>query len=117
MIKKENPLRQLPLNRTECGEIRIHLAQIMQEKNALFGQDVCPISDIEACTRNTKEVIINLGNKGLYSYKIFHQMPLPCHLLLSPIALSPALAGDWHITFHTAHPSRCFHRLREHLLV
>ena len=33
--------------------------------NALFGQDVCPISDIEACTRNTKEVIINLGNKGI----------------------------------------------------
>ena len=23
--------------------------------NALFGQDVCPISDIEACTRNPQE--------------------------------------------------------------
>lgn len=33
--------------------------------NALFGQDICPISDIEACTRNTKEVIINLGTKGI----------------------------------------------------
>ncbi len=34
--------------------------------NALFGKDVCPISDIEACTRNTKEVIINLGgSKGI----------------------------------------------------
>lgn len=33
--------------------------------NALFGQDICPISDIEACTRNTKEVIINLGGKGI----------------------------------------------------
>ena len=33
--------------------------------NALFGQDICPISDIEACTRNTQEVIINLGNKGI----------------------------------------------------
>ncbi len=33
--------------------------------NALFGEDVCPISDIEACTRNTKEVIISLGNKGI----------------------------------------------------
>jgi len=33
--------------------------------NALFGQDVCPISDIKACTRNTKEVIINLGSKGI----------------------------------------------------
>ncbi len=38
MIKKENPLRQLPLNRTECGEIRIHLAQIMQEKNISLNQ-------------------------------------------------------------------------------
>lgn len=33
--------------------------------NALFGKDVCHISDIEACTRNTKEVIINLGSKGI----------------------------------------------------
>lgn len=33
--------------------------------NALFGEDVCPISDIEACTRNTAEVIISLGNKGI----------------------------------------------------
>lgn len=33
--------------------------------NALFGQDVCPISDIEACTRNPQEVILNMGNKGI----------------------------------------------------
>jgi len=38
MTKKENPLRQLPLNRTECGEIRIHLAEIMQEKNVSMNQ-------------------------------------------------------------------------------
>ena len=24
--------------------------------NAMFGQDVCPISDVEACTRNPQEV-------------------------------------------------------------
>lgn len=38
MMKKENPLRQLPSNRTECGEIRIHLAEIMQEKNVSMNQ-------------------------------------------------------------------------------
>lgn len=38
MTKKENPLRQLPLNRTECGEIRIHLAELMQEKNISMNQ-------------------------------------------------------------------------------
>lgn len=29
--------------------------------NALFGEDICPISDVEACTRNTQEVLLNLG--------------------------------------------------------
>lgn len=33
--------------------------------NALFGQDICAISDIEACTRNTKDVILNMSGKGL----------------------------------------------------
>lgn len=33
--------------------------------NALFGMDICPISDVEACTRNTKEVILNLGGSGI----------------------------------------------------
>lgn len=33
--------------------------------NALFGQDVCPISDVEACTRNPKEVFLNIGTKGI----------------------------------------------------
>jgi hypothetical protein len=28
--------------------------------NALFGTDVCPISDVEACTRHAKEVMLNL---------------------------------------------------------
>lgn len=32
--------------------------------NALFGEKICPISDVEACTRNPKEVILNLG-KGI----------------------------------------------------
>ena len=33
--------------------------------NALFGKDICQISDVEACTRNTQEVLINLGQKGI----------------------------------------------------
>lgn len=33
--------------------------------NALFGQDICPISDVEACTRNPQEVILNMGSKGI----------------------------------------------------
>lgn len=33
--------------------------------NALFGKPVCPISDVEACTRNPQEVILNMGSKGL----------------------------------------------------
>ena len=31
--------------------------------NALFGQDVCPISDVAACTRNPQEVLLNMGSK------------------------------------------------------
>lgn len=38
MSKKENPLRQLPLDRNEYGEIRIHLAEIMQERNISMNQ-------------------------------------------------------------------------------
>lgn len=33
--------------------------------NALFGKEICPISDVEACTRNPQEVIIGMGQKGL----------------------------------------------------
>ena len=33
--------------------------------NALFGKDVCPISDVEACTRNPQEVILNMGRNGI----------------------------------------------------
>lgn len=33
--------------------------------NALFGTDVCPISDVEACTRNTQEVILKMGGNGI----------------------------------------------------
>lgn len=32
--------------------------------NALFGRDICQISDVEACTRNIKDVIINLGTEN-----------------------------------------------------
>lgn len=32
--------------------------------NALFGKDVCPISDVQACTRNTQEVLLNIGAGG-----------------------------------------------------
>ena len=38
MSKKENPLRQLPLDSNEYGEIRIHLAEIMQERNISMNQ-------------------------------------------------------------------------------
>ena len=34
--------------------------------NALFGQDICEISDVSACTRNPKDVLLNLGaGKGI----------------------------------------------------
>ena len=34
--------------------------------NALFGQDVCEISDVEACTRSEKEIMLNISSgKGI----------------------------------------------------
>lgn len=33
--------------------------------NALFGKDVCQISDVEACTRDLQEVILGMGQKGM----------------------------------------------------
>ena len=33
--------------------------------NALFGQDIAEISDIEACTRKPQEIILGIGTKGL----------------------------------------------------
>lgn len=35
--------------------------------NALFGKDVCPISDVQACTRNAQEVLLEMGSgqKGI----------------------------------------------------
>lgn len=33
--------------------------------NALFGTDICPISDVEACTRNTQEVLLKMGENGI----------------------------------------------------
>lgn len=38
MTKKENPLRQLPIDSQDCGEIRIHLAEIMKQKNVSMNQ-------------------------------------------------------------------------------
>ena len=32
--------------------------------NALFGQDICGISDVEACTRETQEVLLSFENAG-----------------------------------------------------
>ena len=32
--------------------------------NALFGQDVCEVSDVKACTRNPKEVLLSFGGKN-----------------------------------------------------
>lgn len=33
--------------------------------NALFGTDICPISDVSACTRSPQEVLLNMGGSGL----------------------------------------------------
>ena len=33
--------------------------------NAVFGCDVCTISDVEACTREPQEVLLSLGEKGI----------------------------------------------------
>ena len=33
--------------------------------NALFGKDICPISDIAACTRETQQVRLNISGKGM----------------------------------------------------
>lgn len=33
--------------------------------NALFGQEIAAISDIEACTRNPQEIMVSIGSKGI----------------------------------------------------
>ncbi|WPP46945.1 GTPase family protein [Pseudomonas sp. AN-1] len=33
--------------------------------NAVFGRDICPISDVGACTRTVQEVALNVGQKGM----------------------------------------------------
>ena len=33
--------------------------------NALFGRDICPIDDVEACTRKPQEVLLDMGGKGI----------------------------------------------------
>jgi len=33
--------------------------------NALFGENLCKISDVESCTRNPQKVILNMGGKGI----------------------------------------------------
>jgi len=33
--------------------------------NAVFGRDICPISDVKACTRDPQEVFLSIGKKGL----------------------------------------------------
>lgn len=38
MIKKENPLRQLPINMEHRGKIRLRLSEIMEEKNVSMNQ-------------------------------------------------------------------------------
>lgn len=38
MPKKENPLRQLPVNSDNYGDIKIHLAEILEEKNISMNQ-------------------------------------------------------------------------------
>lgn len=36
--KKENPLRQFPVNSNDYGEIRIHLKEILEERNISLNQ-------------------------------------------------------------------------------
>lgn len=36
--KKENPLRQLPVNMNDCGEIKLHLKEILEEKDVSLNQ-------------------------------------------------------------------------------
>ena len=38
MSKKENPLRQLPAGAESYGDIKIHLAEILEEKNISLNQ-------------------------------------------------------------------------------
>ena len=38
MPKKENPLRQLPVSSDGYGDIKIHLAEILEEKNISLNQ-------------------------------------------------------------------------------
>ena len=33
--------------------------------NAVFGRDICEISDVAACTRNPQEVMLSMGDKGI----------------------------------------------------
>lgn len=37
-IKKENPLRQLPANMNECGEIKIHLDELIEQRGVSLNQ-------------------------------------------------------------------------------
>lgn len=37
-VKKENPLRQLPVNSSDYGEIRIHLKEILKERDISLNQ-------------------------------------------------------------------------------
>lgn len=37
-IKKENPLRQLPTNMSECGEIKIHLDELIEQRGVSLNQ-------------------------------------------------------------------------------
>lgn len=33
--------------------------------NALFGKEICQISDVEACTREKQQVVLNIGDNGI----------------------------------------------------
>lgn len=38
MLKKENPLRQLPTSTTDCGQIRIRLSELLESRNVSLNQ-------------------------------------------------------------------------------
>lgn len=38
MLKKENPLRQLPTSTTDCGQIKIRLSELLESRNVSLNQ-------------------------------------------------------------------------------
>lgn len=50
---------------TGCGSANSSASEMSSLCNALFGQDVCEISDVKSCTRNPQEVLLQMGGKKI----------------------------------------------------